>query len=346
MTDAEIFERFVVDNGLGSRFDRGRVTQAQWDMSYAHITNWAEHLIGKRKIVRSESSTYLGILISFMDPKGQAAVRVFKDQGKYFIGITTGLRFMLEFLSFRMLSDARVFQFVGNAAAEQSSFSPIIDYTTDAEQMYRKGVHTGRPKDDVRFRYAIEMITLAMFFVIGHELAHITRGHVDYLNSRIGTPIISECEEPKAEVLGAAWNLPTDDEKLDRQAIEMDADRRSVLSAISSAKNKHDAPESAIVLNGRNSVKDLLYDWSIAMNTFFRLFGDLRVTQSNVALGHYPPMPLRRFMAMIAAHFGVVHLWKAPISSDEAINALKVCIISRETTFQIFDGSTFGKWRN
>ena len=162
----------------------------------------------------------------------------FKDEGRYFIGVTTGLRFMVNFVFFRMLSDARMFSNIGNSAVEQSSFPPLSDYTTDAEEMSQKGVHTGPPKDAVRFAYAVDLLTSAMFFVIGHELAHITRGHVDYLNSQTGTPIISECNEPNKEVLGAAWNLPTEQEKAERQAIEMDADKRSVLSSIASVKNK------------------------------------------------------------------------------------------------------------
>ena len=78
---------------------------------------------------------------------------------------------MLEFVLFRMLSDARIFHFIGNPADEQSSFPPLTNYTTDAEAMYRAGVHAGRPKTDDRWSYASELLTRAEFFIIGHELA-------------------------------------------------------------------------------------------------------------------------------------------------------------------------------
>ena len=75
------------------------------------------------------------------------------------------------------------------------------------------------------------------------------------------------------------WNLPTEQEKAERQAIEMDADKRSVLSSVASLKNKFESPEMAAV-SGRHTMECLLFDWSVAMNTFFRLFGDLRATRS------------------------------------------------------------------
>ena len=185
-----------------------------------------------------------------------------------------------------------------------------------------------------------------MFFVIGHELAHITRGHVDYLNSQTGTPIISECNEPNAEVLGEAWNLPTEQEKVERQAIEMDADKRSMLSSMASVKNKYEAPEGAAILNGRNTIECLLFDWSVAMNTFFRLFGDLRATRWNVELGYYPPNPLRRFMAVKLAHAAVVTAWKAPIEPKHSIKVLSDGAVYPEMMFQILTGQPSGNGVN
>ena len=40
--------------------------------------------------------------------------------------MTTGLHFMLNFLFFRMLSDARMFSNIGNSAVEQGSFPPLM----------------------------------------------------------------------------------------------------------------------------------------------------------------------------------------------------------------------------
>ena len=118
MTDAELFDRFVVSNGFGQRFDRNRLTPEQWEMSYGHIVRWAEHLIASaRSLVPGLPPIHFDFILS---PSVNA--RAFKDCGRYFIGVNTGTRFMLEFVFFRMLSDARIFHFIGNPAGEQSAF--------------------------------------------------------------------------------------------------------------------------------------------------------------------------------------------------------------------------------
>jgi hypothetical protein len=343
MTDAELFDRFVKTRGMGTRFEpKGRMTVEDWNRSYGHIHKYAEHLIGSaRSLIPKLPPIYFDFIYN---PEVNAYA--FKDEGRYFMGITTGLMFMAEFVFFRMPSDGRIFSNIGNSAVEQGSFPPLSDYTTDAQEMSRKGVHTGPPKDPGRFVYAVDLLTSAMFFVIGHELAHITRGHVDFLDSQNGTPIISECDEPNKDVLGAAWNLPIEQKKAERQAIEMDADQRSVRSSIASVKNKLESPEMAVMLNGRNTIECLLFDWSVAMNTFFRLFGDLRATQTNVQLGYYPPMPLRRFMAVKMAAGAVITAWKAPIAATDAIRLLRDGAVYPETMFQILTGQPSGNGVN
>src|SRR5258708_1063736 len=199
MTDAEIVDRCVKTQGIGSRYEpKGRMSFDHWNRTYGHIHRYAEHLIGSaRTLIPGLPPIYFDFIYS---PKVNAVA--FKDEGRYFIGVTTGLRFMAEFVFFRMLSYARMFSNIVTSPVEQTSFSPLSDYTTDADEMCRKGVRAEQPKDAVRFAYAVDLLTIAMFFVIGHELAHITRGHVDYLNSKTGTPFISECNEPNAEGLG------------------------------------------------------------------------------------------------------------------------------------------------
>lgn len=330
-----------------SRFDGKhvhltRMTPELWDRTYGHIHRYADHLIKSAKDNVTNLPPVYFDFIYCSTPNAYA----FKAERRYFIGITTGMRFMLEFLFFRMLSDARMFTHIGNAAAEQDSFPPLKNYTSDAEDMYRKQVYTGPPKDAVRRDHAIELLTNAMFFIIGHELAHITRGHVDYLTPKTGTPIISECDEPNTEALRIAWNLPTEENKVERQAIEMDADRRSVMSSISSIKNKFESPESAARLHGRCTLECLLFDWSVAMNTFFRLYGDLRATRFDVENGLYPPPPLRRFMAVKFAQFIVQTAWKAQIAASDSIRVLRNAAVYVEAMFQILTGELSGNGVN
>ena len=39
---------------------------------------------------------------------------------------------------------------------------------------------------DPRWSYAIHLLRQAIFFLVGHEIAHISHGHVDYMESKTG----------------------------------------------------------------------------------------------------------------------------------------------------------------
>ena len=312
-------------------------------MSYGHIANWAGHLIASaRSLVAGLPPIHFDFILN---PSVNAYAFKDKDSGRYFIGINTGTRFMLEFILFRMLSDARLFPFIGNTASEESSFPPLTNYTTNAEAMYLAGVYTGRPKNEERWSYASKLIERAMFFIIGHELAHITCGHIDYLNSKTGNSIISEIEsrDSNSDVLGIGWNLPTEEYIVERQAIEVDADKRSVLSAMFSAKALHESPTTVSGFRAsRTTVEDLLFDWSISMNTFFRIFGDIRVKESSTTTDLYPSPPLRRFMATSFALQFVMLQWKPADEPNVTRNALMRGALYPEIAFQIMTGQEYG----
>jgi len=146
MTDAELFDRLVKKHGLGIRFEpKAKMTYDHWNRTYGHIHRYAEHLIGSaRDTIKNLPPIYFDFIYN---PKVNAWA--FKDEGRYFIGITTGMRFMVEFLLFRMLSDARMFSNIGNSAVERSSFPPLTDYTTDAQEISNRKLYTGPPKDTI-----------------------------------------------------------------------------------------------------------------------------------------------------------------------------------------------------
>jgi len=79
------------------------------------------------------------------------------------------------------------------------------------------------------------------------------------------------------------------------------------------------------------------------MNTFFRLFGDLRVLGVDVSYGLYPPPPLRRFLAMLAAHAVVVQHWKPSDTVTDTLNALKTGALYVENAFQVITGHDSGR---
>ena len=78
------------------------------------------------------------------------------------------------------------------------------------------------------------------------------------------------------------------------------------------------------------------------MNTFFRIFGEIRVKESNTTSALYPPPPLRRFMATSAAlQFMMLH-WKPAEEHDVTRKALQRGALYPELAFQIMTGQEYG----
>lgn len=225
----------------------------------------------------------------------------FRCGDAYFIGLHTGALYMLRLVIGRMLSDSRLFTSIGNPAAEGSDLPPLTRYSADADDMHRDN-SICTPKDPVRRHYAAMIQDQAIMFLVGHEIAHITRGHVDYLLNRHGQPFTSE--------LG--WHgSRTAQGIIERQSIEADADQRSVGSRIDSLRitcENSKTPVQPWTTYPQRSGQ-YLRDWATSLHILFRLFGDIRFTKEDLAVSPYPPFALRRIMAELVALSGIGRIW-------------------------------------
>jgi hypothetical protein len=218
----------------------------------------------------------------------------FAAEGEYFIGINTGTLFMLRLVIGRMLSDSRAFPSIGDPALESSDLPPFTHYRPHADSMAEEN-ELLFPNDPVRRSFADFVQTQAILFFIGHEIAHISRGHVAYLRERRQ---VAQSEEISSVPI-------TDGElKIERQSIEQDADRRSIQARVHSLKNTHRNPAYApppwAMDDGR--FLRLFQDWAISMSVAFRLYGDVRFTGLSLDNAAYPPLALRRLYGeMVAA---------------------------------------------
>ena len=124
--------------------------------------------------------------------------------------------------------------------------------------------------------------------------------------------------------------VPFDSEKmLERQSIEADADRRSTFSRIASIELQHlnHSKEIPAWANSVESPKKLLFDWTLAVNILFRLFGDIRFSPKQLLHEFYPPLPLRRMMVS-GATLACASSWDAITEDDSAFavrTAVKYC---------------------
>jgi hypothetical protein len=219
MTHEESLHKAVQKRG--GRLPRSWFSPEDFDRSYGPFLHQANGLIDS---ARAHVPRLPNIHFDFV-VNGRFNAFTFKADGEYFIGFSTGAKYLLGLLFCRMLSDPNLFEFIGDPSEETTDLPPLTDYATNGEHMFRAGILPTRPKNHARWSYASALVHRAFIFLVGHEIAHITRGHVDYLLSKEGEGFIPE----------VGWTEADADASMERQALEADADCRSTVSAIDSA---------------------------------------------------------------------------------------------------------------
>jgi hypothetical protein len=323
MDNTEAFHRAMLPYGGRVAWEQGIGTPAA--VLYSNINKDAEELIS------SAIGHVPGLPPIHFDFVYNGAVNAFafKADGKYFIGVTSGTLVLLQLVLCRMLSDSRLFSNIGNPSGEAADL-PLIDcFIPDAQSMYEAGIVIGRPRTEPRWLYSCHLLAQAALFIVGHELAHITRGHVDYLCSKTGTPFYAEIET----------ELQDRSSLLERQAMEGDADQRSFISRIISARDTVTAfvKETPPWSNEPLCIERLIFDCTFSVNTMFRIFGDICFAGSDLSAASYPPFPLRRAMLLIAALGHVKFAWN-PELFDATKKTLLDATISAETAFAAITG--------
>jgi hypothetical protein len=327
MTNSEIFHEKVLSRG--GRFQR-EITPEEVKNSYDAIVGNAQDLIrAAREVVPNVPEIYVDFIYN-----GNINAVAFKSDNRYFIGIYTGTIFMLRSIIGRMLSDARLFRYAGDASAERSDLGSLTGYTPDADIMYQKE-ELFTPRDQTRREYAAFLQHHAIMFLVGHELTHILHGHIDYLNARRGAKITSEL---------ALLDSRDEEERLERQSLELDADRRSIISRIDSLRMTLKSGSNGIA-PWRTNQEDaalLIFDWAISLNILFRLFGDERFSHVDPMGSAYPPLPLRQMMCYASAIEAVDRAWD-PRLLPTTKKALKMALQETEFAFATTLGENFNQ---
>jgi hypothetical protein len=210
---------------------------------------------------------------------------------------------------------------------EQPNLPHINNFATNVKDLRDANVFVSIPKDEVRWNYSCRLINLAAMFLIGHEIAHIACGHVDYLLSTIGNSFLAE--------LG--WNAIGSMKPLERQAIECQADQYSFNALLAGAFARNSSKPEASTDDELASLRKLAFDYSFSANTLFRLFGDIRFIGKDLTADWYPPIALRRRIIF----GGGCHIARKDLparSQAIVINALAEGIYATEHAFAMVVG--------
>ncbi len=316
--DATIFDEAIRHFGLGSRMNRLPRDGDAWKGCYGRIEEWANELISS---ARSLNPTLPEIHFDFV-LNGDVNAYAFRREGRYFIGLTTGTRYMFDLVFGRMLADAGVLPFIGDPSQESKQLPPLTGYVPNGESMYQAGTVLCGPRNPPRISYAIHLTSQALLFLIGHEIAHISRGHVDYQASKTGSAFLAEASD---------YNL-AGDEAFERQTLEMDADTKSIVSRMFSAKLNFQAGVVPPWLNEPRTPGHFMFDALFSTSCFFRLFGDQRFTCDNLTRDLYPPLPVRQGIAAATAMFFVQTEWDQSLK-DTAAQASRLAITATEHSY-------------
>ena len=303
--DAEIFRRETA--ALGGPIPRDSLP-APVKAAYDEVAERAEDLIA---CARGALDRLPPIHFDFIHNAAINAV-AFRADGRYFIGINTGTLFMLRMVIGRMLADPRAFPSIGDPSEEVGDLKPMQDYRPNADAILRTN-RLLKPRNAIRRAYADALEEQALMFFIGHEIAHISRGHVDYLLETRRTPQLSEFGA-KDETL-----------RLERQSLELDADRCSVQSRIGSLWVTQQQPNytGPPWAPGDNGPRHLMRLWSVALSILFQLFGDVRFSGSELSEANYPPLPIRWLQVEM---YG---LWLIDTKWDAGLKAVAIDAINQ-----------------
>jgi hypothetical protein len=207
-----------------------------------------------------------------------------KSNDEYFVGITGGTVTLLQLIVHRMLADPTLFTNVGDPTKEEANLPHIKEFTPNALELCELDTTVGIPKDRVRWSYSCNLINWAAVFLVGHEIAHVVCGHVDYVDSNTGNPFLAE--------LG--WNAPNSIKPMERQAMEGQADQFSFAGLLGIAFEKSNAYSSGSTRYQAAELLRRVFEYSLSANLLFRLLGDERFAGSDLAADSYPPIGLRR----------------------------------------------------
>ena len=193
----------------------------------------------------------------------------FRSNDRYFIGLTSGALYMLRFVTGRMLSDARLCQYVGDPKAERDDLESVADYAPDAEVMH-KVYHEGAfltPNDPNSANVRPPVAKLcAPVSSWPRANAHSTRS-CRLLKCTAAT-------RHRQRIVSGEGN---EEERLERQCLEQDADYRSLYALIDTVRVRFEkpTPERNPWRPGADQSFFMFVDLAVSLNIVFRLFGDV-----------------------------------------------------------------------
>jgi hypothetical protein len=218
---------------------------------------------------------YFGFILN-----GTLNAVAFPYNKRYFIGVNFGTIYLFNTVFCRMLSDRRVLTSIGDISKESEQHQSLVGLINNSNKAFSDGITPERPNCPIRDAYRSLLLEETIQFLVTHEVAHISNGHVDYVNIKHGLSFLFE--------LGAAQDGTTVQDILTRQTLEMDADAQMCSNLIANATSYKTEKTPT-------TIEQSVFRRVFSVCSFFRMFGDTRFSNE---LKRYPHQRLRQVLAL------------------------------------------------
>jgi len=257
-------------------------------VSAKHIMN---SMIG---FVRNKYSNLPEIHLDFIDnPSLNAAAALYK--GSYYIGINAGTFFLIADLFMKVMSCKSVFPEIGDILLEIDEEKKISASLTFSGLFYNSDIGTAfsEPRDKLRLEHCYYYQSITLEYLVLHELGHIIRGHVGYIDSIRKGAQWSELEYESE----SNNNLPPSIS----QTFEMDADSFATNWAFLKLNRIINSKDLKKYRQPDYFGQDWLFaseHWSFAIYLFFRLFNFNQLDFEESKKKSHPPSSIRMIMIL------------------------------------------------
>ncbi len=244
----------------------------------------------------------------------------FRVGDTYYIAVCRGVFDLLSEAFIRLLSRADVFPWLGNAPAVNSlvKLPPL-----------RRDLAMPTPNlaslsyDPVRLNTASWMGGRAIEFLVGHEVRHLTGGHVDYVKNALKSNMIVE-----------ATSISTPSEKnVIKQAIELEADFAALIGVLEIflGPKPTQGLDLPFLTNTENKPYKVLCLALTAVTTVFKLFGNPLPGYTHWEESDHPPDEVRRYAILDCAAINLRTWGRTELADlrgavDEVLNAVDVAL--------------------
>lgn len=280
----EIFDEFLSRSNRGTRLNPSDIVEPAFPNDFLlRARNQIEHY---SKTYNDNSKYHIDLTIS-----GKMEAFSFLDKNIGFIAVSFDTILIFRVLFLRILSDPESFPGVGNANLEEPLKSPYL--TGLPKSTKELNVASRSPKCGMREGFSRILTITSFHFLIAHEIAHLSNGHLAWMNSILQDSFISEVTGNNCSPLSA----------ITQQTLEMDADASAVKQLFTAIYTIH--MNHAEVTKGMNEEslhvhnaaygkpENIIYLLIYVSTIFFRIFDEAHWNKHSLSVSSHPPSPFR-----------------------------------------------------